>query len=278
MMRESRRNAAVDAARGLNRASGMIAASVLFDSALEHYRGAFHNKAMFAPLAAATSSLLAGLHGGLDERSGAHKVRDGVYAAAAAVGLIGTVFHVYNIAKRPGGFSAQNFFYSAPIGAPAALVLSGAFGFLAERIRSEPEDASVIIAGFRPGLWALAASAVGLVGAAAEAALLHFRGAFQDPFMFLPVTIPPAAAAATALAALDPSPGARGIARWGLRATAAIGLIGAGFHAWGVHRQMGGWRNWRQNVLSGPPVPTPPSFTGLAMAGLAALELLEWTA
>jgi hypothetical protein len=38
---------------------------------------------------------------------------------------------------------------------------------------------------------------------------------------------------------------------------------------------MGGWKNWRQNVLNGPPIPAPPSFTGLALAGLAALELLE---
>jgi hypothetical protein len=38
---------------------------------------------------------------------------------------------------------------------------------------------------------------------------------------------------------------------------------------------MGGWRNWRQNVLNGPPLPAPPSFTGLALAGLAALKLLR---
>ena len=38
---------------------------------------------------------------------------------------------------------------------------------------------------------------------------------------------------------------------------------------------MGGWRNWRQNLLNGPPLPAPPSFTGLALAGLAALGLME---
>jgi hypothetical protein len=38
---------------------------------------------------------------------------------------------------------------------------------------------------------------------------------------------------------------------------------------------MGGWRNWRQTVLNGPPLPAPPSFTGLAMAGLAALGLMQ---
>ena len=49
--------AAVEAARGLNRAAGMLAASVLMDSAVEHYRGSFHNKAMYAPLASSALSL-----------------------------------------------------------------------------------------------------------------------------------------------------------------------------------------------------------------------------
>jgi hypothetical protein len=38
---------------------------------------------------------------------------------------------------------------------------------------------------------------------------------------------------------------------------------------------MGGWRNWSQNVLNGPPIPAPPSFTGLALAGLAGLGLMQ---
>jgi hypothetical protein len=48
-----------------------------------------------------------------------------------------------------------------------------------------------------------------------------------------------------------------------------------GFHAQGVRRSMGGWRNWSQNLLAGPPLPAPPAFTGMALAGLAALLLLE---
>ena len=54
-----------------------------------------------------------------------------------------------------------------------------------------------------------------------------------------------------------------------------MGIAGVGFHAYGVSRNMGGWRNWRQTAFNGPPLPAPPSFTGLAMAGLAALGLLE---
>ena len=95
------------------------------------------------------------------------------------------------------------------------------------------------------------------------------------PFMYLPVTIPPLAAALIGNAAL----GRRvNDARWrgfgcGLRR--CWDLSAPGFHVIGVARNMGGWRNWRQNVLNGPPIPAPPSFTGLALAGLAALGLME---
>lgn len=60
-----------------------------------------------------------------------------------------------------------------------------------------------------------------------------------------------------------------------MRTTALLGLVGVAFHARGVARQMGGWRNWSQNVLSGPPLPAPPAFTALAIAGLAATALAE---
>jgi hypothetical protein len=109
----------------------------------------------------------------------------------------------------------------------------------------------------------------------AEAALLHFRGAYHDPFMYLPVTVPPLTALWVGHAALGRTDQRRPITRFWLRLTAVLGFVGAGFHAMGVARNMGGWRNWTQNLLNGPPIPAPPSFTGLALAGLAALGLME---
>ena len=120
-----------------------------------------------------------------------------------------------------------------------------------------------------------ALTGAGLLGTTAEAGLLHFRGAYHDPFMFLPVTVPPVAAVLAGEAALGPKRRDRWFSRAWLRLTALLGFAGVGFHAWGVSRNMGGWRNWRQNVLNGPPLPAPPSFTGLALAGLAALGLME---
>jgi hypothetical protein len=66
-----------------------------------------------------------------------------------------------------------------------------------------------------------------------------------------------------------------GAARWWLRLLIAVGFIGSGFHAYGIQRNMGGWRNWSQNLLNGPPLPAPPAFTALAISGLTALDLIE---
>ena len=265
----------VKAARRLNRAAGMIAASVLADSAMEHYRGSFHNEAMWTPLISSALSLAVSVHGHRDMTHGAHRGRDLVYAAAGLTGIVGTGFHLYNITKKPGGLCWQNLFYSAPIGAPAALSLSGLMGFLSERVRDNPPDTRPMIGGFSAGRAVAALTAASLVGTMGEAGLLHLRGAYHNPFMFTPVSLPPVAAALLGNTAVGKSRVRRHFTRWWLRATTLMGMVGVGFHAYGVSRNMGGWRNWRQNAFNGPPLPAPPSFTGLALAGLAALGLLE---
>src|ERR1700761_4452056 len=63
----------VRAARRLNRASGMLALSVLADSAIEHYRGAFKNPAMYTPLVVSTLSVAVSAHGTGDKRPDAHR-------------------------------------------------------------------------------------------------------------------------------------------------------------------------------------------------------------
>jgi hypothetical protein len=277
LARASRRppSPAVTAARRLNRAAGLLALSVLADSAVEHYRGSFKNKAMVAPLVTATLALIASGHGTADRRPAVHWFRDAVYSLALATGAAGTGFHLYNVASRPGRIVWQNLFYGAPLGAPAALVLSGLLGFAAERVRGNPPGSLPRIFGRRAGRVLALITSGGLIATAAEAGLLHFRGAFQNPFMVLPVTVPPATAVLLARVVASPSRQARRLARGALRLTAALGFLGASFHAYGVSRGMGGWRNWTQNILNGPPIPAPPSFTGLALAGLAALGLIE---
>lgn len=267
----------VASARRLNRAAGVIATSVLIDSAMEHGRGGFHNKAMWTPLVTATLSIAVSAHGLSDDRHRAHPVRDAVFAVAGLVGVVGTGFHIYNVTKKVGGFDWQNLFYSAPLGAPAAMSLCGLMGFLAERVRDNHPEGQPDIFGLPAGRVVAAATTVSLLGTTAEAGLLHFRGAFHNPAMLLPVTMPPLAAGFLASAVIGPSAD-RPVSRAWLAATAAMGVAGVIFHAYGVSRNSGGWRNWRQTLFAGPPLPAPPSFSGLALAGIAALALIRESA
>ena len=267
--------ATVTAARRLNRAAGTLAVSVLADSAIEHYRGSFKNKAMFTPLLVSALTLATSLHGTSDSRPLAHGLRDAIYALAAVTGLVGTGFHFYNVGKKIGGFSWQNLFYGAPLGAPFAILLSGLIGFCSERVRNTPRWRIPTIFNLPAGRTMAAVISAGLLGTTGEAGLLHFRGAFHNPLMTLPVTLPPVGAMLMASAAAGPPGRDLWLTRWWLRLLTAMGFAGAALHAYGVSRNMGGWRNWSQNILNGPPIPAPPSFAGLALAGLAALGLMD---
>ena len=149
--------ATVKAARRLNRSAATLATSVLLDSAIEHYRGSFKNKAMFTPLIVSALTLAVSVHGTADKRPAAHDIRDLTYLAAALTGLAGTGFHIYNVTKRPGGMSWQNLFYGAPLGAPMAILLSGLLGLYSERVRDtsgSPLGAGVWLAGGTRPRWA----------------------------------------------------------------------------------------------------------------------------
>ena len=194
LARRPTNSATVLAARRLNRAAGTLAASVLADSGIEHYRGSFKNKAMFTPLAISALTLGTSIHGTSDMRAVAQRLRDTTYLLAAATGLIGTGFHIYNVGKKVGGFCWQNFFYAAPLGAPMALLLSGLIGFCSERVRESELGTRPRIFSLPAGRTIAAVVGAGLLGTTGEAGLLHFRGAFHNPFMTLPVTLPPVGA------------------------------------------------------------------------------------
>jgi len=223
---------AVTAARRLNRAAGLLAFSVLLDSAVEHWRGDFRNPAMYTPLAVSTLTLAGSAHGMSDRRGSSHRARDGVYAAAALTGVVGTGFRVYYVFKRFGRLIWQNMFYGAPLGAPMAILLAGVLGVAAERVRDHPSGTAPRLFRLPAGRALAAFSSAGILGTVGEAGMLHFRGAFQNPAMFLPVTLPPVAAALLANTAFGPARRDRWATRWWLRLTALLGIAGVGFHAW----------------------------------------------
>ena len=263
-------------ARQLHGAAAILGVSVLMDSAVEHYRGSFKNSAMVMPLISSALNIVSSLHGLSASESDSHMGRTLAYVGAIGVGALGTGFHVYNVSHRVGGFRWENFFYGAPLGAPAALALSGMAGLAADRLAGNAKwHGEATLIGMPAGRVLAAFTSLGLLGTMGEAGLLHFRGNFQNPAMYLPVTLPPIAAAVMAEAALRPSRRKRRAARVWLGLTSVLGIAGVGFHCYGVSRAMGGWKNWRQNVVDGPPIPAPPSFAGLALGGIAALTLIE---
>ncbi|WNO54059.1 hypothetical protein [Stakelama saccharophila] len=249
----------------------MLALSTLADSGMEHYRGSFRNPAMVLPLASSSMAIAFNGRRLARPRPGERTGPLVSHLTSTATGLIGLGFHFYNVTKRPGGLGFTNLFYGAPAGAPFALTMAGLFGSVADRLARGKRRLGPMHVTSGRAIGAL--TSFGLIGTVAEAALLHFRGAYHNPAMWFPVILPPAAAASMARDVIDDTP--RAVTTALLGATAAMGLIGAGFHAYGVSRNMGGWKNWRQNFLVGPPVPAPPAFTGIAIAGLGALLLMK---
>src|SRR3954451_6084157 len=263
----------VEAARELAAGAAVLAFSVLADSGLEHYRGAYHNPAMYVAPSAAAVSLVNSVHMMIKPEVSSTG-RLALSGLTLSTGLTGLAFHLANIAKCDGGVNLLNLFYGAPLLAPGAIAISGLAGLAAARLVAEAEDGSPPTPLGRPaGTMVGIGAAFSMLSTTAEAALLHFRGAFHDPFMYVPVTVPPIAAAVLAIAAFAPR--LRWAARLLLRLTATAGVAGLGFHTYGVSRNMGGFYNWSQNILNGPPIPAPPSFTGVALAGLAAVRLME---
>ena len=263
------------AARLAASGAALLAASVLADSAMEHFRGNYKKPAMFVAPTAAAVTLATSVATALSVRFSGLKAM--VFGGAITTGLFGTGFHIKNILSRPGGLSFNNLFYRAPFGAPGALALAGAAGMGALAAERAEEHDRILPGGRRhragQGLGLL--TAAGLFGLTAEVGLLHFRGAFHNKLMYAPVIAVPMTGAAILRASLEPTRHSSRSAGRALATTTALGLIGSGLHAYGVSRNMGGFRNWTQNLFQGPPIAAPPSLAGIALMGFSSLELLK---
>jgi len=228
-------------------------------------------KAQYAPLVTATVLTIAAATSLLSiTRSGtALQIAGWIGVISGVIGL--GYHHYYGVVEKPGGYRwlLHQLMLHAPPLAPLSLTALGLLLVLAGRV----------IEGFSTALglpirfWIVEVCAVTILGAVAQSALLHYRGAYNNILMYFPVTIPLLAALALGWHGIAPSTISHGAAIVCLWLTLLGGFVGVGMHIRGIDRQMGGFYLGRANLMQGPPLTAPLVFSGFAGAALAALQL-----
>ena len=245
------------------------------DALAGHYRSGFAFRAQYAPFVSGGLLIICAVAASLLPRVAwlniALRTAGWLAVVSSVIGL--GFHHYYGIAKKPGGYRwlLHHLMYGAPQFAPLALTSTGLLSLIAARGLTGKTD----FAGFslRAALFCLVS--VGLTGASLQAGILHYRGAFNNPAMYAPLTVPLVAAFASAFMVFAAESKALlltlPVLLW---LTFLIGFVGLGMHLRGFGRQMGGLYLVLFNWLEGPPAFAPAFFIGFAAVGLAAVYLL----
>lgn len=104
-----------------------------------------------------------------------------------------------------------------------------------------------------------------------EIAVLHYRGAFQNRFMWVPILSLPAVMATGVASGLNKDERrSRDLFRPFAWLMTILGTVGTLFHVRGIARQMGGFHNWKYNVVTGPPFLAPVQIALFGLLGVVA--------
>jgi hypothetical protein len=104
-----------------------------------------------------------------------------------------------------------------------------------------------------------------------EIAVLHYRGAFQNRLMWVPVLSPPMVMVSGVASGLKKDERrSRDLFRPFAWLMTILGTVGTLFHVRGIARQMGGFHNWRYNVVTGPPFLAPMQVALFGLLGVVA--------
>ena len=145
------------------------------------------------PLAVAALTLGASAFGAADPRPRRHLTRDSIYAVAAATGLAGLAFHTVQHQQAPGRpVLAEPVLRGSHRGA-ARVSSAGLLRVRGLNVHVISLSGDATRARHFGGPCSGGDQCRGTGGGRAEAALMHFRGAYHNPAMTLPVTVPPVA-------------------------------------------------------------------------------------
>ncbi|HKY29619.1 MAG TPA: hypothetical protein VJM12_16895 [Pyrinomonadaceae bacterium] len=247
---------------------------LLADALAGHYRSGFTYRTQYVPfISGGLLIVAAGTAAILPTSAWINRAMRTAGWFAVASGLIGLAFHHYfGIAKKPGGYKwlLHYLMYGAPQLAPLALALTGLLAIISAR--GLAGDAS--IGGLSVRRLLLILVAIALTGAILQATILHYRGAFNNPAMYAPLSAPVLTVIATIWIALAPNNVMLVALKILLWLTFLIGFIGLGMHLRGFGRQMAGLYLLKFNWLEGPPAWAPALFAAFAGVGLVTVYLL----
>ncbi|MGN6699637.1 MAG: hypothetical protein ACTHMR_15910 [Thermomicrobiales bacterium] len=262
----------------------------------EHYRGSYSQRVMYSPVVLSPALLAAGVAGAFSRRA-ARTVLPLVSLVTLADGVIGFVFHVRGVARKPGGWRipVMNVIMGPPVFAPLLFGISGFLGLVAAMLRREDAPRFASLAAPRsswprwlPRWLAREEQALeqdvregrfqrGLAVAAALSALFngvealysHYKNGFTYPSQWIPVVLTP-----FIMVAGIGTVWSRLVARTLLPVTSLLAVISGGigffYHARGVTRQPGGLKLPFYNVMYGPPIFAPLLFVATGFLGLLA--------
>jgi hypothetical protein len=270
----------------------------------EHYRGSYSQRVMYTPVIL-SPALLAASVAGATNRKAARTVLPIVSALTIADGLVGFVFHVRGVHRKPGGWRlpVTNIVMGPPIMAPLLFAVSGYLGLIAAFLRREDdpevaetpgardakasprsawmsllpqsitEETRTLEQDIREGQFQkhmAAAMACAALCSGFESLYSHYENDFQyKKLQWSPIILTPIMAAAGFGAVKS-----RTVARTLLPAAsvAAIldGSVGFFFHARGILRRPGGAKLPLYNLIYGPPAFAPLLFAASGFLGLLA--------
>jgi hypothetical protein len=254
--------------------AALLTLLVLVEAWIGHYRSGFPLRAQYAPFASGGLVIVAALSTVVvpDTAQAQAALLAGGWIAVVT-GLVGVAYHhYYGIAHKAGSYKwlLHYLMYGAPQLAPLALSTVGVLAVIAAQ--GAGGRTAVLGIGLRSALFGTVALA--LVGAIAQAGILHYRGAFNNPLMYVPLTVPVLAAVTSGWMSAAPAAAPHALGRALFVLTFLIGFLGLGMHLRGLDRQMGGLHVFVFNLLQGPPPLAPAIFAGLAAIGLIAMEML----
>ena len=285
--------------RSLSLLAGISGLITGLEVAYEHYRGSYSQRIMYTPVILSAVLGVAGVWGALN-RWAARVVLPLTSLTVMLDGLVGFLFHIRGIHRKPGGWRIPifNLIMGPPLFAPPLFTICGFLGLVASFLRREDDPAYPDAGGIvkvkplwqrllpykiaREGLvlrqdvregrfqrMLAAAAGISAFFSGFESLYSHYKNNFSYRVQWSPILMTPVLMAACFGALWK-----RSIAKTFLPVASLLAILNGGigffYHMRGVLRRPGGVKKPLYNIVYGPPIFAPLLFAASGFFGLLA--------